>query len=77
MSNLLPTENNEESIPKWSYGIIFGGLTGIAIAGVTMYHYISKRVRQQQAQNEVKEINKESLRTPRDESNKFPITAIF
>lgn len=70
MSNLLPNDDNkpQDSIPKWSYGVIAGGAVVLATTGITTYHYVSKHFRQEKAKEIAKNIENNQLGniTPRE-----------
>lgn len=55
------TQETEEILPKWAYGAIAGGLVALAGVAITVGHFISRRRRQKQAEEYVRQMSEQFI----------------
>jgi hypothetical protein len=69
MEPLLDSGKSEGgSVPPWVYGAASAGIAGISIVGVTIYHYVSRKKRYEQARVQAAKIMADQAQqiTPRE-----------
>ncbi len=61
-------KSSDTNIPPWVYGAVSAGVAGASILGVTIYHYVSRKKRYDQAKIQAAKIMADQVQqvTPRD-----------